>query len=85
MSEKFELSADLTIEQTRVAAMTFLTCYQHAVIHITKAEGPIAAANLHSSIIKAIKSADIVMPLDDEAKVFQFVVTMLEGIIEIRV
>jgi hypothetical protein len=79
---KFELSVDLTIEQTRAAAMTFLTCYQHAVIHITKTEGPLAAADFHRSIIGAVKNADIVMPLDDEAKVFQFVVTMLEGIID---
>ncbi|WP_407122741.1 hypothetical protein [Bradyrhizobium sp. STM 3561] len=81
MSEKFQFSADLTIEQTRAAMMTFLTCYQQAVINISKTQGPSAAADFHRSIIAAVKNADISMPLDDEAKTFQFVVTMLENIV----
>ncbi|UPJ65248.1 hypothetical protein [Bradyrhizobium sp. 191] len=84
MKEQFEFTADLTAAQQRLVMMLFMQCYQQAIIQISRKAGPLVAAEIHRAIVAALKNADIVAPIDDEAKATQFVVTMLNGIIEIK-
>jgi hypothetical protein len=82
--EQASFSADLDIEQTRIAAMTFWLCLRHAIVDMVKTNGAQHALDFQRAIILGVKNGDISMPIDKETETFKFVISLLEELITIK-
>jgi hypothetical protein len=82
--EQIEISADLNIEQTRMAAMALWVCLRHAVIDMAKTNGAQHALDFQKSLILGLKNGDVSMPIEEETETFKFVIALLEELISVK-
>jgi hypothetical protein len=55
-------------------------CLGHALEHISKSEGPEAAAKFKAELLEAVKHGRIDMTLLEDTATYDFVVRMIEGL-----
>jgi hypothetical protein len=82
--EQIEISADLDLDQTRMAAMTLWICLRYAAADMVKTNGVQHALNFQKALILGVKNGDVTMPIHKETETFEFVIGLLEDLISIK-
>lgn len=82
MAKRPEIPSGANLEQIKIVVNALYLCLEYAVDHIRQIEGASPSVEFKENILNVVRNGNIDMSIFEDAKTYDFVVAMIEDLID---